>query len=66
MSTASASVPAVEGPVARVAGVSHRYRKVRALDDVTLEIPAGRQVGLGPAARPAPAVNALGQRLLFR
>jgi ribosome-dependent ATPase len=36
-------------PVARVAGVSHRYRKVHALDDVTLDIPAGIRVGLiGP------------------
>ena len=35
--------------VARVAGVSHRYRKVRALDDVTLDIPVGCRVGLiGP------------------
>lgn len=35
--------------VARVAGVSHRYRKVHALDDVSLDIPAGCRVGLiGP------------------
>jgi ribosome-dependent ATPase len=35
--------------VARVAGVSHHYRKVRALEDVTLDIPAGCRVGLiGP------------------
>ncbi len=35
--------------VARMAGVSHRYRKTRALDDITLEIPAGHRVGLiGP------------------
>jgi len=35
--------------VARVAGVSHRYRKVCALDDVTLDIPLGCRVGLiGP------------------
>ncbi len=35
--------------VARVAGVSHRYRKVHALEDVTLDIPAGCRVGLiGP------------------
>ncbi len=35
--------------VVRVTDVSHRYRKVRALDDVTLDIPAGCRVGLvGP------------------
>ncbi|MDH3643649.1 MAG: ribosome-associated ATPase/putative transporter RbbA, partial [Gammaproteobacteria bacterium] len=35
--------------VARVTGVSHRYRKTRALNDITLEIPAGCRVGLiGP------------------
>ena len=35
--------------IARVAGVSHRYRKVRALDDITLDIPLGCRVGLiGP------------------
>jgi len=35
--------------VAHVTGVSHRYRKVHALDDVTLDIPAGCRVGLiGP------------------
>lgn len=36
-------------PVARIAGVSHRYRKVHALDEITLDIPAGCRVGLiGP------------------
>lgn len=36
-------------PVARIIEVSHRYRKVRALDQVTLDIPAGCRVGLiGP------------------
>ncbi|WP_095588623.1 ribosome-associated ATPase/putative transporter RbbA [Actibacterium ureilyticum] len=36
-------------PVARISGVSHRYGKVCALDDVTLDIPAGGMVGLiGP------------------
>jgi len=35
--------------VARVVGVRHRYRKNLALDDITLEIPAARRVGLiGP------------------
>ncbi len=33
----------------RIVGVTHRYRKKTALDDVTLELPAGRLVGLiGP------------------
>jgi ribosome-dependent ATPase len=33
----------------QVTGVSHRYRRVRALDEVTVEIPAGRIAGLiGP------------------
>jgi ribosome-dependent ATPase len=36
-------------PVARVADVSHRYRKVHALDGISLGIPAGIRVGLiGP------------------
>jgi ribosome-dependent ATPase len=44
--TADASSPAA---VASVAGVSLRYRKIVALDDVTLEFPAGKMVGLlGP------------------
>ncbi|ACA14666.1 ABC transporter related [Methylobacterium sp. 4-46] len=37
------------GPVARVEGLSHRYGKRRALDAVTLSLPAGCVVGLiGP------------------
>jgi ribosome-dependent ATPase len=43
--------PTVSSPaaVASVAGVGLRYRKVVALDDVTLEVPVGRMVGLlGP------------------
>jgi ribosome-dependent ATPase len=36
-------------PVARLAGVTLRYGKVLALDNITLDIPAGRMVGLiGP------------------
>ncbi len=36
-------------PVAKLAGVSHRYGKVQALRDVTLDLPAGRMIGLiGP------------------
>ncbi|SMX48868.1 ribosome-associated ATPase/putative transporter RbbA [Maliponia aquimaris] len=36
-------------PVARLDRVSHRYGKVLALNDVTLDLPAGRMVGLiGP------------------
>ncbi len=38
-----------ETTVAQVGGVTHRYGKVLALDDVTLELPAGRMLGLiGP------------------
>ncbi len=38
-----------EAAVARLAGVSHRYGESAALDNVSLEIPAGRMVGLiGP------------------
>ena len=40
---------AATGPVARLVAVSHRYGKVTALGDVTIDIPAGRMVGLiGP------------------
>ncbi|MGB3834368.1 MAG: ribosome-associated ATPase/putative transporter RbbA [Mesorhizobium sp.] len=36
-------------PVARLEGVTHRYGKVLALEDVSLDLPAGRMVGLiGP------------------
>ncbi len=36
-------------PVARLVGVSHLYGKVQALRDVTLDLPAGRMIGLiGP------------------
>ena len=39
----------VSGAVAAVTGLTLRYGKVTALDDVTLEIPSGRMVGLiGP------------------
>ncbi|MHC9235062.1 ribosome-associated ATPase/putative transporter RbbA [Pseudooceanicola sp. 502str34] len=39
----------MSAPVARIEGVSLRYGKVQALDAVTLDIPAGRMVGLiGP------------------
>src|SRR5690606_26364396 len=38
-----------DGIVVRIAHVTHRYGKTRALDDVTVEIPSGRMVGLlGP------------------
>lgn len=41
--------PAPDGPVARVAALTHRYRKNTALDNVTLDIPAGCMAGLiGP------------------
>ncbi|WP_334147195.1 ribosome-associated ATPase/putative transporter RbbA [Hyphomicrobium sp.] len=36
-------------PVARAVGITHLYKKVRALDDVTIDIPSGQMVGLlGP------------------
>ena len=42
-------VPSAAPPVASLAGVSLRYGEVLALDDVTLDVPAGRMVGLiGP------------------
>jgi ribosome-dependent ATPase len=35
--------------VAQVQGLTHRYKRITALDDVTLSIPAGCMVGLiGP------------------
>ena len=38
--------------VARLSGLSHRYGKTQALDDVSLTIPAGRMVGfIGPDGR---------------
>ena len=41
--------PPAPAPVARLSGVSLRYGDKAALDDVTLDIPAGRMVGLiGP------------------
>ena len=41
--------PSAAPPVASLAGVSLRYGEVLALDDVTLDVPAGRMVGLiGP------------------
>ncbi len=36
-------------PVARASGITHVYKKVRALDDVSIDIPSGQMVGLlGP------------------
>ncbi len=36
-------------PIARIDGLTHRYGKVHAIDDVTLDIPSGLMVGLlGP------------------
>ncbi len=41
--------PPASGIVARLAGVGLSYGRTRALDDVSLDIPAGRMVGLiGP------------------
>ena len=43
------TAPAAPPPVARLTGVGLRYRAVRALADVNVEVPAGRMVGLiGP------------------
>ncbi|WP_138933457.1 ribosome-associated ATPase/putative transporter RbbA [Roseovarius arcticus] len=40
---------ATTDPVAKLVAVSHRYGKVTALNDVTVDVPAGRMVGLiGP------------------
>jgi len=37
------------GPAARLTGVAHRYDRIRAIDHLDLEIPAGRVVGfIGP------------------
>ncbi|NTY37539.1 ribosome-associated ATPase/putative transporter RbbA [Burkholderia diffusa] len=48
-STEGAPVAGAPGTVVRLSGVSLRYGGKYALDDVTLEIPAGRMVGLiGP------------------
>ncbi|WP_321820178.1 MULTISPECIES: ribosome-associated ATPase/putative transporter RbbA [unclassified Burkholderia] len=47
--TGAAPVSADPGWVARLSGVSLRYGDTAALDDVTLDIPAGRMIGLiGP------------------
>ena len=44
-----AQAPADAGPVVSVRSVSHRYGKAIALDDVSLDIPAHRMIGLiGP------------------
>ncbi|SET71935.1 ribosome-associated ATPase/putative transporter RbbA [Oceanicella actignis] len=41
--------PSPGGAAARVRGLSHRYGRVAALEDVSLDLPAGRMVGLiGP------------------
>lgn len=45
----SASSPTVPAPVVRLSAVGLRYGKVRALDAITLDLPAGRMVGvIGP------------------
>ncbi|WP_050527840.1 ribosome-associated ATPase/putative transporter RbbA [Pseudorhodobacter aquimaris] len=38
-----------DAPVVRIASVTHSYGKTRALDDITLDLPAGKMLGLiGP------------------
>ena len=37
------------GPLCRIAGVTHGYRGHIALDDLTLNLPAGRLVGTARA-----------------
>ena len=45
----SVPAPVIPGPVARLTGVSLRYGKTRALDDITQNIPGGCMAGLiGP------------------
>src|SRR5215469_11246244 len=45
----NADVASSSAPVARLSGVSLRYRKTLALEGINLDIPAGRVVGLiGP------------------
>jgi ribosome-dependent ATPase len=47
--TAGGTMTTKSAPVATVTGLTHRYGKTRALDDVTAEIPSGCMVGLiGP------------------
>ena len=49
MSMEHAAAPEAEPPVARLAGVSHRYGRTVALDAVSLDIPARRMIGvIGP------------------
>jgi ribosome-dependent ATPase len=49
MTTVPAHTGAMAEPVARLIGVSLRYRKAVALDDITIDLPAGCMVGLiGP------------------
>ena len=43
------ATPIMRPPVARLRGVSHRYGRTTALDDITLDIPPGQAVGfIGP------------------
>ena len=59
--------------VARVANLSHRYRKISALDDITLDIPAGCRVGHRTLIVPrrevetgdTPAIEAAGLSMRF-
>jgi len=47
--TLADAMPKAAAPVVSLAGVSHRYGPIAAIDDLTLDIPAGRMVGIvGP------------------
>ena len=49
MPATTTTTATVAGPVARIGGVRHAYGRVTALDEVSLELPAGQMIGvIGP------------------
>lgn len=49
MTVAPPAPSGIAGPVVAIADVTHRYGRVVALDHISVEIPAGRRVGIiGP------------------